>query len=227
VDNDFERTQDPNATTQEKKEALDDLDKNEGEQAYEEKKEQIKETKKELARDNPNEYRDKVISGLDKKLTENGLNESDLDTQAKQEIRGLKNDSNLEPDELVELEMKLTKRIGQAGAKKKVNNLAIEVEKVLKSKEKVQIEKLKKELLEIINSNNVYYLPIKSRTEQLLKQLENITNFNSNLQPPNSLPLSAKIGIGVAGFLAVGFFMFLIWRGKRTDSNLENTKLEN
>ncbi|CAG8771191.1 11599_t:CDS:1, partial [Gigaspora rosea] len=42
----------PNATTQDKKGALDELDKNEREQAYEDKKEEIKETKKEVAKDN-------------------------------------------------------------------------------------------------------------------------------------------------------------------------------
>ncbi|CAG8541934.1 314_t:CDS:2 [Cetraspora pellucida] len=207
VDDDLKKARDPKATTQDKKDALDELDKNEGEQSYEDKKEQIKEAKKEVAKDNPNEYRNKVISNLDKKLAENGLSESDLDEQTRQEIKDLKNGGNLEPDKLVELEMKLTEKIGQAGAKKKVDNLAGEVEKVLKNKEKAQVEKLKKELLEILNSSNVYYFPHKSQVEKLLKQLESVIISDKNsLQPANSLPLLVKIGIGAVIILVVGFF---------------------
>jgi len=87
VDENLHKAQDPNATVQDKKNALDELDKNEGEQAYEEKKEQVKETKKQVAKDNPSEYKSNVIANLNKKLAENGLKESDLDSQTQQEIK--------------------------------------------------------------------------------------------------------------------------------------------
>ncbi|CAG8630935.1 9512_t:CDS:10, partial [Ambispora leptoticha] len=167
VNENLHKAQDPNATIQDKKNALGELDKNEGEQAYEEKKEQIKEAKTEVAKVNPNEYRNKVISSLDKKLVDNELKEKDLDNQAQQEIKDLRVGKELEPNQLVEIEIKLTEKIGQIGAKKKMDDLASGVEKA----------------------------------EQLLKNLENISQNTSTSQSPDF-----KIVIGIGVILVVNAF---------------------
>ncbi|MCE8169297.1 MAG: hypothetical protein I3273_04200 [Candidatus Moeniiplasma glomeromycotorum] len=216
VNENLKKATNPNATVQEKKDALENLDKNEGESSYEGKKKEIKEIKKEVARDNPSEYRDKIVSDLNKKLTKNGLKEKDLDNQTQQEIKDLKDGKELEPNELVEIEAKLTEKIGQKEAKKKMDDLILEVGWILEDSGKRTVSKesindLKKQLLKIIDSNSVYYLKYKDKARQLLQSLEKISLNNLSVsQPSKTLSLKAKIGIGIVVVLIVGFFIYIM-----------------
>src|SRR4051794_8201142 len=75
-----------------------------------------------------------------------------------------------DPSQLVETE--ITQKIFQQGATKKITKFRKRIEEVLESDDKSEIEKLKKQLTEFIESNNVYYQAKKQEAQQLLKQLE-------------------------------------------------------
>jgi hypothetical protein len=177
VNENLRKATNPNATIQDKKDALENLDKNEGEQALEDNKEETKQIKQEVAEDNPNEYRDKLIIDLDKKLTANGLKESDLDSETRQELKELKDKQDWKSDQLVETELKIVEKIGKKGAEKKMDNLTYQVETVKNEGKK---EWLKEQLLEIIHSNNVYYLEHKDQAQILLKKLEASSSQNTS-----------------------------------------------
>jgi len=84
-----------------------------------------------VARDNPTEYRDNFLNSLPNKLTQNELTETELDTETKSEIENLKNETD--SAKIVEKEMKITQKLGQQGATKKITNFKKELEKVLKN----------------------------------------------------------------------------------------------
>lgn len=209
INSNLQKAQNPDATIQDKKEALVENEKYEGQSAYEDAKtkEQIKNLKKEVARDNLAEYRNKIISDLATKLKINRLKESELDSETKSEIEMLKNE--IDPDKLVEKEVKITQKISQQGATKKITRFEKKIEAALESNDKTEIDKLKKQLIEFMQSNNVYYQAKKKEAQQLLKQLENgliIDNSDSS----ETLPFSAQIGIGMGAVLVTLFFTILI-----------------
>ncbi|CAG8613982.1 11616_t:CDS:2 [Ambispora leptoticha] len=174
INSNFQKAQNPNATIQEKKEALTDIEKYEGQCAYEEArvKEKTKNLKKEVAQDNPAEYRNKIISGLDIKLKYSLLTKEELDNETQALFKELEEKKISDPSQLVETELKITEKIGQAGATKKIDIFKKKVKKVLKSNNKTEIEELKKQLTEFIKSNNFYYQAKKGEVQQLLRKLE-------------------------------------------------------
>ncbi|CAI2193912.1 7655_t:CDS:1, partial [Funneliformis geosporum] len=189
-----------------------DNEQYEGRSAYKDAEEQIKNLKKEVAQDNLAEYRDKIVSDLPTKLKKNRLTEKELDPETKTEIEALKKETD--PAKLVEREVKITQKIGQQSAAKKIVSFKKEVESFLKSNNSTEIEELKQQLTEFIKSDNVYYQTKKEEARQLLKQLERGLNLN-NSRSSEPLPFSVQIGIGMGAVLIVLSFILIIHRKKQ------------
>ncbi|CAI2200582.1 13458_t:CDS:1, partial [Funneliformis geosporum] len=105
--------------------------------------------------------------------------------------------------------VKITQKIGQRGATKKITRFEKKIEAALESNDKTEINKLKKQLIEFIKSNNVYYQAKKGEAQQLLKQLESGSTINHS-DSSKTLPFCAQIGLGMGTVLAVLFFTLLI-----------------
>ncbi|CAG8447172.1 9405_t:CDS:2, partial [Racocetra fulgida] len=135
-----------------------------------------------------NDMKNKTGEELNEKIKEN---DEASDTKAyeekKEEVQTQKKRSVLEdPDkyqklkngeiqgeEIVEKEIKIKESISRQGAEKKVNFFRNEVEIALKSGKKERIEKLKMQIIEFINADNVFYESKKTR----LHQQEILSNF--------------------------------------------------
>src|SRR4051794_25588327 len=122
INDNLQKAQSPDTTIQDKKEVLADIEKYEGQPAYEDKntKEKIKNLKKEAAQDNPNEYRNKIIFDLNIKLKNNRLTKEELDNKTQALIKALEEQKISDSSQLVETELELLKKIGQQGAAKKI-----------------------------------------------------------------------------------------------------------
>ncbi|CAH1756398.1 12201_t:CDS:2 [Entrophospora sp. SA101] len=177
----------PTATIDDKKEAITEIDKSEGQQSYEEKKPETAKIKEEIAQNNIVEYQDKVISSIASKLTTNEVKENELDAETQREVKDLRDKKIVEPEKLVAAEMRIAEKIGKKGAEVKVNKLTQQAEEALKSKNTAEIERLKKELLIFISSSNVYNQTQKSKAEELISKLEKASKSNNknNSSNPN------------------------------------------
>jgi len=99
----------------------------------------------------------------------------------------LKN-GEIQGKEIVEKETKIKQSIGQQGAQKKVNFFRNEVETVLKSGKKERIAKLKMQLIEFINADNIFYQSKKAEVQSLLSRLDNYSNKQQNNNSPEKFP---------------------------------------
>jgi len=195
-------------TPEEKEQAWENLEKSETEKGYNENKTEIENLKKEKAAKNPQQYSQEAQQRIAKKLAENKVKEEELSEENQKNWQKLKGGEIQDPDQLVATETKIKENIYQEEAKNKVANLTERVNKVLKSKEKSQINILKQELLEYINSNNIYYPTAqKKEMEKLLTQLENYstTNNDQNTSKPENFPWKVVIP-----FLLVGLLVMVI-----------------
>jgi hypothetical protein len=197
----------PNATLQDKKEALTKNEQYEGEQSYEDKKEEIKKIKVEIAQDNPADYRNKFLNSLPSKITQYNLSQDELDVETKTEIKKLEHETD--PNKLVEREVKIIQKIGQQGATKKITTFKKKINKVLDFNNKTKIDELKKQLIEFMKSNNIYYQAKKNEARELLRQLEISLTIN-NYDSSETLPFPIQIITGMGAILAVLFLTFLI-----------------
>ena len=106
--------QNPESTPQQKEEALNNLQKNEGERAYEENKENINQAQTEQATHNPNEYRQNAVNKITEKMKEEGISEADLtnnDNQTKTLFTSLKNGEIKDPTKIVEAENQIRQKV--------------------------------------------------------------------------------------------------------------------
>jgi hypothetical protein len=152
------------------------LDKNQGEKAYEDNKEGIKNAKEEKAKENPTEYREEVIKKIEKRIKEG--ESLSTDEEIKAELDKLKNSQIEDPAKLVETETEIMIKIHQKEVSQKINKLTQRVSEILKLGKKDQIATIKKELLEFISSRNIYYSPHKKVAQELIQQLENYSDNN-------------------------------------------------
>ena len=216
----FEKLNNPNATEQEKEEALNDIEKNEGQQSYEKNRDKVEKAKKEMAKRKATEYRNKAFANITAKLTKYGVEENELDNQTKQEIKQLKNGEITEAEKLVEAEMRIIQKIGNKGAEKKITYFIQETEVVLKNKDEAKKENLKIELEEFIHSNNIYYQSQRTQAEALLNRFQN--NQNQNNAPlhssPSDFPYGMVISLSLLGLVSVGVLAILFSK-KRISSN--------
>ncbi|MCE8164039.1 MAG: hypothetical protein I3274_07625 [Candidatus Moeniiplasma glomeromycotorum] len=195
-----------NATINDKKEALKNISQQEGSEVNEKNKDKIKKLEKEVAQDNPTDYRNLVITELSSNLTKYELTETELDEETKKEIQNLKNGQITEPEKLVEMKMKINEKIGRKGVEKKIVSLTKKIKEVLKLGNEEEKERLKIEIMKFINSNNIYYKFKKDQFQNLLNQLElaeGLHNQKKTLSPSSSswkivLPISLLLVLVIA-----------------------------
>jgi hypothetical protein len=108
--------QNPEATPQQKEEALNNLQKNEGEPAYEEQKETINQAKTEKATQNPTEYSQNAANKITEKMKEEGISEADLsgennNNKTKTLLTSLKNGEIKDPTKIVAAETEIRQKV--------------------------------------------------------------------------------------------------------------------
>ena len=125
---------------------------------------------------------------------------------------------------MLEVEERNINKIYQKGNDKIVEEKINELEKIKENKidnQEEKIEKIKKELLELENSTNVYkiisYQKYKSKIEKLLKNLETHSTQIDNSQKPSLFrkEIIIPLSLGVIILLVVGLIVIRKRRLKR------------
>jgi hypothetical protein len=156
---------------------------NGGNEMEESVKNEVRELRKKVLSSEPNAGK-KVFDELNNSLSQNDLNEENLDEETKEELKNLKNEKNEE--EIVKKEESLIEKIGVAGAKKKLENLIEKVQDCLKKNLLDKIREVKKEIVQFISENghsHKAYLANQSEVDQALVQIENSLSSFSEQEP--------------------------------------------
>jgi hypothetical protein len=217
--------QNPEATPQQKEEALNNLQRNEGEKSYEEQKENINQVKTEQATQNPTKYSQNAVNKITKKMQEEGISDKDLkDNQTKTLLTNLKNGEIKDPTKIVAAENQIRQEVWQTKVQKEIQTLTSEVNQVLQSSKvkKQDITKIKQKLIEFLAKSNVYYSTQHQKSQALLTKLENYQNANQQrsnnpASSPSALPwkIIIPLFLMVIILLSVGT---IAWRAKRIGS---------
>ena len=177
---------------------LKENDEAQGTKGYEENKEEIENQKKRAAQEDSGKYRQEVaIPAIEKSMAKNEVNENELDDNTKSDWERLKNGEVSQPEEIIEKEKNVLQKVGELGAEKKIIDLINKVKVALKSNNKEEIEKVKREIMEFIEADSIYYSTRKSDAQKLLADLNNSTQQTDS---PDKFPWKVVIPL----FLLVG-----------------------
>ncbi|CFW92880.1 protein of unknown function [endosymbiont DhMRE of Dentiscutata heterogama] len=210
-----------NKTGEELNEKIKENDEASDTRAYEEKKEEIQTQKKRSALEDPNKYRRNVaIPGIKETMAKNDIREDELDDETKRDWEKLKN-GEIQGEEIVEKEIKIKQSISRQGAEKKVNFFRNEVEIALKSGKKERIEKLKMQMIEFINADNVFYESKKSEVRSLLSKLDNYKQQKNNSL--EKFPWKVVVPVSLLAVMLIIIALVVIRKRKRI-SQITKTK---
>lgn len=179
------------------KASLEEINKNEGEEIYENRKEEVNKLKEKLANLDENKYRQDVITNINTKLNNKESNSKvSLDKEIQQKVDQVKSGEITEINAINEVENLVTESVNKKQSynilEQLVNKVKVLKEQVAKKvKEdlqtiKKQSEDLTKKILEFKFSSNSFqqsaYLKLKEKTENSLKELKNIDFSEANWQ---------------------------------------------
>ncbi|CAI2164218.1 17334_t:CDS:2 [Funneliformis geosporum] len=134
-----------------------------------------------------------------KELTTNNLTINDLPPKGKTIYQNIKNGSLTQSSKIQAEEQKLTKIIGETGAKKNLDHLETQIRAVLSSSDLEAKRRLQKLLRKFLKNQNTFYQTEKPRAQQLNQELkksirENDVKQNSGIPWGKVLPWAA-VGI--------------------------------
>jgi len=212
-------TEAENKSGTELEEAINKADQEQGSQAYQDNKEKVQELKEKRAAENPEAYQQTAQIRAKENMAKHKISEEDLadNQEIKEALTKLNSSEIKEPSVIVASEMTITEGIEKAGATKKLTNLLTQTKRILTapiSPEKK--EALKSQLLEFINSSNIYwqfaYQQQKAEVQSLLSKLENDSEHPTS---PTKFPLKVVLPIIASLLLIMGLVAFSVMRKKR------------
>ncbi|CAI2188903.1 12745_t:CDS:2 [Funneliformis geosporum] len=155
---------DKNLSEEKRREALEELERKEGKNSYQNKKTEFQNSKKELFNQNPSEYKKTMAKVFKKKLIINELDETPELVNLVNEWES-SNFDNYEKSEV--LENKVKQKIGQTAASNKINKIESRIEKAIKSGNKSEMLSVLKVLLAIVKdtSEDIYLSEYKNQTQ--------------------------------------------------------------
>lgn len=201
---------------------INNIDQQQGTQAYEDNRKKTEELKIRSATENPTEYSQNVQARVEERMKKNELNQESLtDPKVKEFLKKLNDSEIKDPAEIVKAEMAIVAEVEKISAEKQLMKLLSSVSQELTSaKSKEEKAAIKTRLLAFVNSSNIYfqqaYSKHKTEVKNLLNQLED--NSNSSTASPTGFPW--KIVLPIAGILVLGWGVFII----RTKIKLSKTK---
>jgi len=159
---------------------------------------------------NPTQIRQALSEKIENQLTANHLTINDLLTEDKALYNDLKSTSLVQTAQIYQTaEKKLTHAIGTAGAKKVLDNLETQIQKILSSTDLDEKKRLQKELRKFIKSKNTFHQAEKQRAQNLSQQLKKSiqeNDFNQNSETPwEKIILVSCIGIGLTLIILLAY----------------------
>lgn len=159
------------------KEQVEEVEKNRGQQSYEDNKSDVKTLKEELFKKaGRGEYLRIIVDSIDKFLLKCGVGGDELNLKNRKHLQGLKKGGGTgDLNRISQAEEEIIKNAGEKGAEKKLDSLFKQAETALRTGEK--IKEIKNKLNGFKSSGGVYEKDIISQKakeiESYLTQLEN------------------------------------------------------
>jgi hypothetical protein len=174
------------------KEQVEEVEKNRGQQSYENNKSGVNTLKEELfKKTGKEEYLRIIVDSIDKFLTKCGVDSNELDLKSQKSLQGLRKGGGVKDlHRISQVEEEIIKSAGQKGATKKLDSLFRQAETALETGEK--IKEVKDRLNGFRLSNGVYEKELFSREatriESYLTRLENYSPNHFQSPSESSFP---------------------------------------
>ncbi|CAG8527376.1 9708_t:CDS:2 [Ambispora gerdemannii] len=178
---------------------LKEIDKYQGEVAYNEQYlEEINQLKIRLGNLDKDKYGKKVIKEIEDKLTESGIKEKDLDEETKSDLVKIRNGEIKDISKINEIENKIVTKTGDKKSTDSLNKLLEQAKKLVNDIIKgnadyleKELKKIKKGLYDFQYSSNVYhnkaYQSKEKDVKSMLTKLENYSVQSNTNQPSKDL----------------------------------------
>ncbi|CAJ0837231.1 3323_t:CDS:2 [Entrophospora sp. SA101] len=129
------------------------------------------------------EYTKLMVKTIKTRLTQAGLKVSELDEKTQQKLTSLSEETN--KSKAKEIKTEISQEVSKVIVGKKLKQLQAQVEKV-KNGSLEEKEKVKKELLEFISSDDIFFQKEKSKIEAMMADLQ--SNSTRTTDSPNNFP---------------------------------------
>lgn len=182
------------------------IDEYQGEEAYNNRQEEINQLKIKLGGLDKDKFRQLSIQKIDDIMKNSKIKESDLTPEEKDDLAKLKNENDV--NKINELENKVSEKIGNKGALNTLNGWLKQAKELVESAKKStvkhlqeELEKVKKELYSFRHSTNAYqksaYESKEKDVKEALEKLEKVSQNNAAQQPKSGF-FQSKVLIPVA-----------------------------
>ncbi|KLL01672.1 MAG: hypothetical protein MRERC_11c025 [Mycoplasmataceae bacterium RC_NB112A] len=198
---------------------LENFKKNEEKIFYKEQEKEVEYLCKKSAKEDLKSYCKSAFNSIKEKLKNNQIKESELEKipELKNDWEKMKTGEINQPEEVVEVERKITKKVGQIGARKRFDKVIEIAHQALKSSNSQQVKIAIQEIEKISVSNNRYDQEIYFQKEKTLKELklklENYSNSSPNYPSKFSFKIVIPISLLTVSILLVSAIIINI--GKR------------
>jgi hypothetical protein len=163
------------------KEQVEEVEKNRGQQSYENNKSGVNTLKEELFKKvGKEEYLRIIVDSIDKFLLKSGVDSNELNLKNRKHLQGLKKGGGTgDLHRISQVEEEIVKDAGQKGAQKKIGSLFEQAETALRTGEK--IKEIKNKLNNFVSSSGVYEKDIASqKAKEIESYLTRLEDYSPN-----------------------------------------------
>lgn len=166
------------------KKQLEEVEKAQGQQSYEDNQAGIDNLKNELAEKvSEEEYNQIITNTVNNSMIKYNIKEDELDLETKKNWQKLKNREIKDKDQVNKMEKLITKKVGEEGSKKKLSKILQEAQQSLKLDDKNKIKAVRNKLYSFLVSTDIYEKSLFSQREkEIQKVLKDLENHSSQKQ---------------------------------------------